>query len=417
MQEARTVLAIIHERGKKGLPLERVYRHLFNRDLYLMAYGRIYRNAGAMTAGSTPETADEMSLAKIDRIIEALRYERYRWTPTRRISIEKKHSTKKRPLSIATWSDKLLQEVMRLILGAYYEPQFSDGSHGFRPERGCHTALQEIDRNWLGTTWFIEGDSKACFDRLDHQILLSALAEHIHDGRFLRLLPEFLQAGYLEEWTSHATLSGAPQGGILSPLLSNVYLDKLDKYIEHTLIPAYTKGTRRQANPAYESLIHKPRWRKQTGRNEEASAMGKAAQQLPSRIPDDPTYRRLNYVRYADDWLLGFAGPKEEAEEIKRLLGECLRKTLKLELSEEKTLITHARSGAARFLNYDISTMQDETSQLQKKRKIHGQIKMRVPPDTLRKKCQTYMKNDKPIHRRELVANTVSSILAQYQSE
>jgi len=156
MQEARTVLAIIHERGKKRLPLERVYRHLFNRELYLMAYGRIYRNAGAMTPGSTPETVDEMSLAKIDSIIEALRNERYRWTPTRRIYIEKKHSTKKRPLSMPTWSDKLLQEVIRLLLSAYYEPQLSDYSHGFREGRGCHTALREIDHNWLGTTWFVE---------------------------------------------------------------------------------------------------------------------------------------------------------------------------------------------------------------------------------------------------------------------
>jgi group II intron reverse transcriptase/maturase len=417
MQEARTVLAIIHERGKKGLPLERVYRHLFKRELYLMAYGRIYRNAGAMTAGSTPETADEMSLAKIDTIIEALRHERYRWTPTRRVYIEKKHSTKKRPLSMPTWSDKLLQEVIRLILSAYYEPQFSNGSHGFRPERGCHTALREIDRNWLGTTWFIEGDIKACFESLDHQILLETLAEHIHDGRFLRLIRELLQAGYLEEWTYHTTLSGAPQGGIVSPILSNVYLNKLDKYIEQTLIPAYTKGIRRQAHPEYDSLIHKAMWLKKTGRNEEASAMRKAAQQLPSRIPDDPSYRRLKYVRYADDWLLGFAGPREEAEEIKRLLGEFLHETLKLELSEEKTLITHAKTEAARFLNYDISIMQDDTSQLHKKRKINGQIKMRVPPDTLRKKCQTYMKNGKPIHRRELVNNTVYSIIAQYQSE
>jgi retron-type reverse transcriptase len=157
MQDGRTVLAIISERGRKGLPLERVYRLLFNRDLYLMAYGKIYRNAGALTPGSTSETADDMSLRKIDTIIEALRYERYRWTPTRRIYIEKKHSTKKRPLSMPTWSDKLLQEVIRLILESYYEPQMSMCSHGFRPGRGCHTALQEIDRTWLGTAWFLEG--------------------------------------------------------------------------------------------------------------------------------------------------------------------------------------------------------------------------------------------------------------------
>jgi group II intron reverse transcriptase/maturase len=417
MQEARTVLAIIHERGKKGLPLERVYRHLFKREFYLMAYGRIYRNAGAMTPGSTPETVDEMSLTKIDTIIEALRYERYRWTPTRRIYIEKKNSTKKRPLSMPTWSDKLLQEVIRLILGAYYEPQFSDYSHGFRPERGCHTALREIDRNWLGTTWFVEGDIKACFDSLDQQLLLDTLAENIPDGRFLRLIRELLQAGYLEEWTYNAPLSGAAQGGILSPILSNISLNKLDKYIEQILIPEYTKGTKRQANSEYESLMHKAMWLRKKGRKEEANVLRKAGQRLPSQIPDDPTYRRLKYVRYADDWVLGFIGPKEEAEEIKWQIGQYLRETLKLELSEEKTLITHARTEAARFLNYHISTLQVDTYRNKRRRTINGQIEMKVPVDTLMQKCHLYMRGGKPIHRRELNDNTVYSIVSQYQSE
>jgi retron-type reverse transcriptase len=125
MRDAETVLGIIHERGKKGLPLEDVYRQLYNPNLYVLAYGRIYRNTGAMTPGATEETVDGMSLAKIETLIEALRHERYRWTPVRRVYIEKKNSTRKRPLGIPTWSDKLLQEVLRLILEAYYEPQFS----------------------------------------------------------------------------------------------------------------------------------------------------------------------------------------------------------------------------------------------------------------------------------------------------
>ena len=157
MRDAETVLGIIRERGSKGLPLERVYRLLFNRDLFLLAYGRLYRNAGALTPGVTNETVEGMSLAKIDAIIEALRFERYRWTPARRVYIEKPHSVKQRPLGIPTWSDKLVQEVVRLILDAYYDPQFSDHSHGFRAERGCHTALDEVYRKWSGTTWFIEG--------------------------------------------------------------------------------------------------------------------------------------------------------------------------------------------------------------------------------------------------------------------
>ncbi len=167
-----------------------------------------------MTPGSTSETVDGMSLDKIDTIIEALRYERYQWKPARRVYIEKKNSTKKRPLGMPTWSDKLLQEVMRMILNAYYEPQFSDHSHGFRPERGCHTALREIYHNWQGTTWFIEGDISQCFDSLDHELLISTLSERIHDGRFINLIRELLKAGYLEDWTFNQTLSGTPQGGI-----------------------------------------------------------------------------------------------------------------------------------------------------------------------------------------------------------
>jgi retron-type reverse transcriptase len=165
MRNAETVLGIIHDRGKRGLPLEDIYRLLFNPQLYLLAYGRIYRNAGALTPGANAETVDGMSLAKIAAIIAALRQERYRWMPVRRVYIEKKHSTKKRPLGIPSWSDKLLQEVMRLILDAYYEPQFHASSHGFRPARGCHTALRDIVYAWTGTSWFIEGDIAACFDR------------------------------------------------------------------------------------------------------------------------------------------------------------------------------------------------------------------------------------------------------------
>ncbi len=416
MQDARTVLAIISERGKKGLPLERVYRLLFNRELYLMAYGKIYRNAGAMTPGSTPETVDGMSLAKIDAIIEAMRYERYRWEPTRRVYIEKKNSKKKRPLSMPTWSDKLLQEVIRLILEAYYEPQFSESAHGFRPERGCHTALQEIDRTWLGTTWYIEGDIKACFDSLDHHILLEALAEHIHDGRFIRLIRELLEAGYLENWKYHTTISGAPQGGILSPLLSNIYLNKLDKHVENTLMPEYTRGSARRKNPEYQAYMRLMRNLKKEGKHSEAKEARRKAQQMPSYDPTDPNYRRLKYVRYADDWLIGFIGPKEEAEDIKRDIQAYLQETLRLKLSEEKTLITHARTQAARFLSYDISTTQADSYRPKGGRYGNGKVEMKLPLDLLKKKYQKYLKHGKPIHRRELVDDTVYTIISQYQA-
>jgi len=199
MRDADTTLLIIEDRGKRNLPLENVYRRLFNPDLFLKAYGRRYRNEGAMTKGTTPETVDGMSLQKIEGIIELLRHERFKWSPVRRVLIPKGNG-KTRPLGIPTWSDKLLQEVMRSILEAYYEPQFSPNSHGFRPRRGCHTALKDIFHAWTGTRWFIEGDIKGCFDNIDHTILLSILREKIHDNRFLNLVDNLLKAGYLEEW-------------------------------------------------------------------------------------------------------------------------------------------------------------------------------------------------------------------------
>ena len=216
MQKADTVLSVLRERGRKGLPLDELYRQLFNPQLYLLAYGRIYSNDGAMTPGVTGETVDGMSLGRIDRVIDAVRHERYRFSPARRVYIPKRNG-KLRPLGLPTWSDKLLGEVVRLLLEAYYEPTFSDRSHGFRPRRGCHTALREIANTWTGTAWFIEGDIADCFGSLDHDLMVTILSEKIHDNRFLRLMRNMLQAGYLEEWEWNATLSGTPQGGVITP--------------------------------------------------------------------------------------------------------------------------------------------------------------------------------------------------------
>ena len=211
MQSAETVLDVLRERGRRGLPCEELYRQLFNPQLYLLAYGRLYSNHGAMTPGADGETVDGMSLAKIGRVIDALRHERYRFQPVKRVYIPKK-SGKLRPLGLPSWSDKLVGEVIRLLLEAYYEPRFSGRSHGFRPGRGCHTALERGGANWTGTTWFIEGDISDCFGSLDHSVMLSILAENIHDNRFLRLIRQMLQAGYLEDWEWNATLSGCSAG-------------------------------------------------------------------------------------------------------------------------------------------------------------------------------------------------------------
>jgi retron-type reverse transcriptase len=200
MRRTDPVLGIIRDRGKRGLPLGDLYRQLYNPDLYLRAYARLSTNTGALTLGTTNETVDAMSLAKIATLIDALRHERYRWTPVRRTYVPKKDGKKRRPLGLPSWTDKLLQEVMRSLLEAYYEPQFSDHSHGFRPGRGCHTALTTVKETWTGTKWYIEGDVAQCFERIDHQVLLSILREKILDNRFLRLVQSLLQAGYLEDW-------------------------------------------------------------------------------------------------------------------------------------------------------------------------------------------------------------------------
>ena len=419
MQTAEVILGIIHERGKRGLPLENVYRLLFNPELYLLAYGKLYRNQGVMTPGITKETVDEMSLDKIETIIEALRYERYRWSPARRVSIEKKNSTKKRPLGLPTWSDKLVQEVIRLILEAYYEPQFSECSHGFRPNRGCHTALTEIRECWKGTAWFIEGDIKGCFDNIDHSVLMARLRGDTSDNRFLRLIENLLKAGYLEEWKYNATYSGTPQGGVISPLLSNIHLDQLDKFVEETLLPAYNRGKVRKYNLTYCCLKEKARRRRLQGREEEARELVRQAQQIPSKDPNDPDYRRLRYIRYADDFLLGFAGPRQEAEEIKHKLKDYLRDHLKLEMSEEKTLITHSRTQAAKFLGYEVITIQDNQKLHPDRhsRVLNGRIGLKVPQKVIKEKCDKHMAHGKPAHRAELLNDSDFAIITRFQSE
>jgi group II intron reverse transcriptase/maturase len=393
-----------------------LYRQLFNPQLYLLAYGRIYASHGAMTPGADGETADGMSVAGIGRIIDALRHERYRFTPVKRAWIPKKNG-KKRPLGLPSWSDKVVGEVIRLLLEAYYEPRFSGRSHGFRPGRGCHTALNDVAKTWTGTTWFIESDISDCFGSLDHQIMLAALAETIRDNRFLRLIKQMLKAGYLEDWEWNATLSGVPQGGVVSPVLSNIYLDRMDTFAETILIPEYTRGAIRAKNPAYrqaESAIRRAR------RHGDRAAVRKLRQQLrsmPSMDPCDPSYRRLRYVRYADDALLGFTGPKAEAEQIKARLAAFLRDDLKLELSQDKTLITHARTQAAKFLGYQITVGHDDRKITRGLRRLNGTIQLHVPTAVITAKCAPYLKRGKPASRPALKDRDDHAIISIYGAE
>ena len=358
-----------------------------------------------------------MSLAKIDRIIDELRYERFRWTPVRRVNLPKPNGGT-RPLGIPTWTDKLLQEVIRMILEAYYEPQFSDRSHGFRPGRGCHTALSNVTTHWTGVRWFVEGDIKGYFDNIDHEVLLSVLGEKLHDNRFLNLLKYLLKAGFMEDWKYGRTLSGTPQGGVVSPILANIYLDRLDKFVENVLIPAHTRGTVRRDNREYTRLLNRAKYHKSQGHHALALQLRKQMQQLPSVDPYDPGYRRLRYVRYADDFVLGFIGPKAEAQQVKESLETFLRDSLKLELSKEKTLITHATSQAARFLGYELVNQQaNDQHDHRGQRKVNGRIGLRVPANVIEQHCQAYMRNGKPAHRSSLIHDDDYGIMVRYQSE
>ncbi|MFC9969182.1 reverse transcriptase domain-containing protein [Nocardia ignorata] len=416
MQNAGTILGVLRERGRRGLPLQRLYRQLFNPQLYLLAYGRIYANKGAMTPGVTGETVDGMSLGKIDRIVTAMRHERYRFRPVRRVHIPKKNG-KTRPLGMPTWSDKLVGEVVRLLLDAYFEPTFSDRSHGFRPRRGCHTALREVARTWTGTTWFIEGDVADCFGSFDHQIMLSTLAEKIHDGRFLRLMRNMLQAGYLEDWVWNATLSGVPQGGVVSPVLSNIYLHRLDDFVENVLIPEYTRGRIRKQDTAYARVRAARDRAYRRGDHARARTLRRQVRGMPSGDPNDPGYRRLRYVRYCDDTLLGFTGPRAEAEEIKQRLTTFLREELTLELSQDKTLITHARTQAAKFLGYEITVLHNDGKHTRGKRSVNGVVSLRVPSSVIKAKQAPYLARGKPERRPNLLNEDDHTIVNVYGAE
>ena len=420
MQTTKAVLEIYENRGKEGKSLTRLYRQLFNPELYETAYSRIYANLGATTRGTSEETLDGMSKKRIEDIIQKVKSETYRWNPVRRTYIPKGNG-KSRPLGIPSGNDKLLQAAMKTLLEAYYEPTFSDKSHGFRTGRGCHTALVQLRQKHRDVSWFIEGDIKGCFDNIDHEILMETLADKIKDGRFLRLIENLLKAGYMENWTKYDTYSGTPQGGIISPLLTNIYMDVFDKWVENDLMPRYNRsqftrnGKRtsgRRRNPEYRALNLK-QWRAwKKGDIETAKQIRKQMKTMTTVITDDEQFRKLAYIRYADDFLLSFGGPKHEAEEIKKEISQFLQDTLRLELSKEKTLITHARTQKANFLGYHVKIMRSK-----ERKSANGKMWFGVPQEVIREAVKKYQKRGKVVHRPELLSNSDYDIIAAYQAE
>ena len=441
MRSPVKILNSLSEHSKQsGYKFERLYRVLFNEEMFHIAYQRIYAKEGNMTAGADGKTIDQMSLQRIETLISLLKEETYQPNPAKRAYIPKKNG-KMRPLGIPSFDDKLVQEVIRMILESIFEMQFENSSHGFRPHRSCHTALIQVEKRFTGTKWFIEGDIKGFFDNINHDVLIGILQDRINDNRFLKLIRKFLNAGYIEEWTYYKTYSGTPQGGIISPILANIYLDKLDKYMKDYAIN-FEKGIKRTRNKEYvelSNLSNKTRYKLQKVTDEtqkqtlaeRIKQWDKERRLLPTGDQMDNGYRRISYVRYADDFIVGVIGSKKDCELIKQDIKNFLQEKLQLNLSDEKTLITHAIK-PAKFLGYEIYVTQSSSLTKRNKRGYLGRfyskkVMLKMPMETMRKKLLDYgalkiinyngHEKWKPQSRNKFINSDDLEILDAYNSE
>lgn len=446
MRSPKTVLENLAQKATDtSYRYERIYRNLYNPEFYWTAYQRIQSKPGNMTKGVDGRTIDGMGETRINRIIHALKDHSYQPAPARRAYIPKGNSEKLRPLGIQAADDKLVEEVIRMILESIYEPTFSNYSHGFRPNRSCHTALNQIKDTFAGVNWFVEGDIKACFDSFDHHILIDILRRRFADEAFIELMWKFLRAGYMEQWVYHQTYSGTPQGSGMSPILANIYLTELDTYIEG-YAAAFNKGkSERKLDPRYEhekNLLcrlrckYEAHWGTLTKDQKRAAIREvketqKRMWQYPSRQQGNESYKRLQYCRYADDFIIGVIGSKQDALTIKAGLKAFLADRVKLILSDEKTKVTHA-GDKARFLGYDITRSQDNSvkrcARGNQRRCRNGRIKLLVPQEKWQGKLQAYkaLRIDKaedgkerwmPIHRGALGNLEDIKIISQYNAE
>lgn len=425
----------------KNYKHQRLYRNLYNQEFYLHAYGELTKREGNMTAGADGITLDGFKIERIDKLIDSLRDESYQPNPAVRKYIPKKNGGK-RPLGIPSIEDKMVQQVVKTILENIYEQIFSNNSHGFRPNRSCHTALEHAKVNFQGATWFIEGDIKGFFDNINHDVLINLLRKRIDDERFLRLIRKFLNAGYIEDWKFFNTYTGTPQGGIISPILANIYLHELDEYMQQYK-DKFDKGDTRKRNNEYrkyEARIGRAKKKLQQQDLDEnireqiiceLKANRKMLLSMPNRDPYDKSYRRIQYVRYADDFLVAVIGSKQEAEEIKQDIKSFLKTQLDLDLSAEKTLITNATK-PAKFLSYELSVVRDSrittTETGAKKRTLNGMIMLKMPSSVVREKLLSYeaikiinQRNKKeiwkPKHRTKLLHLDAVEIFLTYNAE
>lgn len=404
--------------ARSGWINQKLYKLMLDPDLYVLAYERIKSEPGNMTPGTDKETLDGFSMDEIYRIVQEMQTEQYQCKPVRRTYIPKSNG-KLRKLGIPSPRDKVVQEVVRLILEAVYDSPhgsyFKDTSHGFRRERSCHSALREIQRRWTGVTWFVEGDIQSCFDDIDHEILIDIIKERIKDQRFTNLIQKFLKAGYLDlDEVRKDSLAGTPQGGIISPILANIYLHKLDEYVEKLQVEL-EKGVKRKHNLEYKRLQDRRLYLAKQGKTKTRAyqELGVRMKKLPSMDTKDPDFIRIKYIRYADDWLIGVTGPRKLAEDVKRKVRNFLSSELKLTLSEEKTVITNARTQEAKFLGYKIRLGRTDKEQKQtittngsgkifKRRSTGSEIVLKAPMQEIIKKLHAKGFCDKkgnPTHR------------------
>ena len=391
MQPTIAVLERINQNSKhnKDEVFTRVYRYLQRPDIYFLAYKNLYANNGAATPGVDNDTADGFNEEKIALIIKSLSDGTYTPKPVRRTYIKKKQSNKMRPLGLPTFTDKLVQEAIRMILEAIYEPVFCDTSHGFRPNRSCHTALGKITKGFNGVKWFVEGDIKGCFDNISHNVLAGFIEKKVKDARFIQLIRKFLSAGYMENWKYNETYSGTPQGGIVSPILANIYLHELDLFVEQLKQKFGQPLPKGKRTPEY-SYLRKKCWTlskkiKKSDESQKAALLIELRDtrakllSTPSKLQED---KKIKYVRYADDFLIGVTGSKNDCEQIKSELKAFIGNTLKMELSEEKTLITHSQD-KARFLGYDVRIRRNGEIKPDKngvkKRSLSNTVELTVP--------------------------------------
>jgi len=412
---------------KPEVKFDKLFQKLYNVELWLLAYQRIAPEPGNMTPGVDGKTVDGAGLKLIQDAIADLKASRYKPIPVRRVYVPKPNG-KQRPLGIPAFQDKLLGTVLKLILEAIYEPTFSENSHGFRPGRSCHTALEAVKREMQGVRWWVEGDIKGYFDNVNHDTLLRILSKHITDKRFLHLIGQFLKAGYVEDWKYNQTLAGVPQGGTLSPVLSNIYLDELDRAMV-AISTEFSQGKRRKATREHRSLtnaIYQAKKKaKETGNWSAYKALKQKQLKTEATDPLDPGYRRLYYLRYADDFLVGIHGSKADAEKIRSRLEVFLRNDLQLELSPEKTLITNAKK-RVRFLGYDIKRWDGI-----RKRRLHTRqgvktqrtgsyhLNLLLPADKTIKFAQEYGETNtwQGKHRSKLLNLSELEILMTYNAE